>query len=147
MREKLSANYECIVMHVAEDQDLSALSSLIEKTMLSSSNPNDQSTLQTAQPQAFSEFVSEFDSMVEKCLAQRFYRVSQPVSAELSSLAMRLGTFRAGPRDVVEVYGTCLKKKVRDAARTKGAAYADVGQLLALELMGYLVSYYRNLTR
>jgi hypothetical protein len=104
-------------------------------------------TLQTSLPDVFDELVRTFDALVERCLEERLYRVSQPVSSELSDLALRLGSLRAGPRDVVEVYGTCLKRKVRDRSRLKGAAYADAGQLLALELMGYLVSYYRNLAR
>jgi hypothetical protein len=104
-------------------------------------------SLQTSLPNRFAELVTSFDAMTEKCLEERMYRVSQPVSADLSDLALQLGALRAGPRDVVEIYGTCLKQRVREHSRAKGAAYADVGQLLALELMGYLVSYYRNIAR
>lgn len=104
-------------------------------------------TLQSAIPERFEEFSRQFSELVEKCFEERLYRVSQPVSAELSDLALELGALRAGPRDVVEIYGHSLKQRVKSTSRIRGAAYADVGQLLALELMGYLVSYYRNLSR
>ena len=49
-----------------------------------------------------------------------------------------------GPRDTIEVYGAVLEERRRGVAPQKARAYAEEGQALALELMGYLVSRYRT---
>ena len=55
-----------------------------------------------------------------------------------------MGFLKAGPRDVVEIHSTTLKRKSSQATPQKAQAYAEEGRLLVLELMGCLASYYRN---
>ena len=59
-------------------------------------------------------------------------------------MADELGFLKAGPRDVVQIHRAVLKKKTREVVIAKAQAYAEEGRLLALELMGHLVSYYRD---
>ena len=53
---------------------------------------------------------------------------------------------RAGPRDVVELHTTALKRRLSSAGVEQAEAYTEEGRLLVLELMGNLVSYYRVYT-
>ena len=59
-------------------------------------------------------------------------------------MAEELGLLKAGPRDVVEIHSTALKEKRHKVTPQKAQAYAEEGRLMALQLMGHLVSYYRN---
>ncbi|MBN1177778.1 MAG: PAS domain S-box protein [Anaerolineae bacterium] len=95
-------------------------------------------------PDAFDALVADYSAALERVLERRAYRVEHDVSKELRVIADRLGSLRAGPRDVVDVYLAALKRKGEDIPLLKAQAYAEEGRLVALELMGYLVSYYRN---
>jgi len=44
----------------------------------------------------------------------------------------------------IEIYGTALKSRSAGAPPARARAYLDEGRLLVLELMGHLVSYYRD---
>ena len=57
----------------------------------------------------------------------------------------QLGRLKAGPRDVVEIHTIALKDKGNNnVPHPKTQAFMEEGRLLVLELMGHLVSYYRN---
>ncbi len=100
--------------------------------------------LRQSAPDAFKQLAQRYGELMDLALEQRAYRVEHDVSGELRSMSARLGFLRAGPRDVVEVHSNALKAKTRQAAPTRAQAYVEEGRLMVLELMGYLVSYYRN---
>lgn len=95
-------------------------------------------------PEAFDEAVNAYEQLLDAALEQRAYRVEEESSQDVRALAERLGTLRAGPRDVVDIHTTALKNKSAQSNPLKVEFYAEEGRLIALELMGYLVSYYRN---
>lgn len=100
--------------------------------------------LRKSSPHVFEELLRHYENTIEHSIEQRAYKVEHNISAALRSLAERLGFLRAGPRDVVEIHSTALQSKSKDTNPLKTQAYAEEGRLLVLELMGYLVSYYRN---
>ncbi len=100
--------------------------------------------LRESVPEVFDELVQTYGDLMDLALEQRAYRVEHNISERLRSLAERVGFLGAGPRDVVEVHSNALKRKTREAAPAKAQAYVEEGRLMVLELMGYLVSYYRN---
>jgi len=51
---------------------------------------------------------------------------------------------QAGPRDVVEIHSVALRQRIAGINAVKAKAYAEESQLIALELMGYLTTFYRN---
>ena len=69
------------------------------------------------------------------------------VYQRLGDLLLAYHLTEAGPRDVVEIHVTALRAKTRGALPMKAKVYASEGQLRLIELMGYLVSYYRNRLR
>ena len=62
----------------------------------------------------------------------------------LYNIAEELGYLRAGPRDVVELHSSALKRKTGVVSHVKAQAYVEEGRVTLLELMGHLVSYYRT---
>lgn len=95
-------------------------------------------------PQAFHELASFYDRLLESGVQSQEYRVDSKLPGELRRLAARLGDLRAGPRDVVELHTTVLKRKLGAASRGRKRAYNEEGWFLVLELMGYLADFYRD---
>jgi CheY-like chemotaxis protein len=100
--------------------------------------------LREGHPDAFGELVARCEHLLDLALQQQKYKVQHDISAALRDLGDRLGALGAGPRDVIEVYGTALKSRSAGALAARARAYLDEGRLLVLELMGHLVSYYRD---
>ncbi len=65
---------------------------------------------------------------------------------EMSNIVVSLGTQNAGPRDLMDLHSAVIEDEM-DSHRKGAATRALAGEsrLLALEMMGLLVNYYRNL--
>ncbi len=100
--------------------------------------------LHQGQPEVFGELVARCEHLLDLALEQQQYRVRHDIGAALREVGDRLGALGAGPRDVIEIYGTALKSRSAGAPPARARAYLDEGRLLVLELMGHLVSYYRD---
>ena len=97
-----------------------------------------------SQPDTFNELTQRYGDLFELSLEQQAYKVEHNISGELQSIAERIGFLRAGPRDVVEIHSTALKKKTTATTPQKAQAYVEEGRVMVLKLMGYLVSFYHN---
>ncbi|MCP5419500.1 MAG: response regulator [Gammaproteobacteria bacterium] len=102
-----------------------------------------QLSLRETNPPYFASLVQKYRQVLDWSLEQIAYKVDHPISEMLQSLAEQLGFIGAGPRDVVEIYLTALKASVQDATPQRIQAYGQEGKLIAFELMGKLVNYYR----
>jgi len=100
--------------------------------------------LRQSVPNTFNELVQRYGDLMDKALEQRAYKVEHNMSEELRAIGEQIGSLKAGPRDVVEIHSTALKRKIREVNRMKAAAYVEEGRLMVLELMGGLASFYRN---
>ncbi|MBU0617365.1 MAG: response regulator [Planctomycetes bacterium] len=67
-----------------------------------------------------------------------------PPRREINALAERLGDQGAGPRDLIDLHIQVVTDKCVDAHPNRARAYTANGRLLALEVMGNLVDYYRT---
>lgn len=99
--------------------------------------------LSEGMPQIFEELVARYASVLDLALEQRTYKVRHPISPELRWMAERLGFSRAGPRDIIDIHTVALRTKLRHGPKVT-QAYFEESRALLLELMGYLVSYYRT---
>lgn len=95
-------------------------------------------------PDGFNELVRRYRDAMDLALEKRVYRVDHPVSKALRRMGEQLGHLGAGPRDVVDLHTMALKQKTAGASHEKAQACMVEGRLMALELMGYLASFYRN---
>lgn len=100
--------------------------------------------LKEASPDTFFAYVKEFGEALEELLEEQVYKRNNKVSERIRQMAEDLGFMKSGPRDVIHIYVATLKEKASQANRTKAGMYSEWGRTLALELMGYLVSYYQN---
>jgi DNA-binding response OmpR family regulator len=97
-------------------------------------------------PDLFDELVQHYGELLDQALEQRVYKVNYQLAESLRALGDQLGFIKAGPRDVVQIHHAALLKKAANVTVSKSRAYIEEGRLLVLELMGNLVSYYRNYT-
>lgn len=104
-------------------------------------------SIKEAAPQRFKRFVDIFSELIERNLNERTYKIASTSRLTLHDLSQELGLLNAGPRDIIEVYGTSLRNKLSTVGQTRGRAYMESSRILVLELMGYMVSHYRNLSR
>ncbi len=95
-------------------------------------------------PQAFDHLVQLYGDLLDLALQQRAYKIEHNLSERLHTIVDRLGSFRAGPRDVVDIHQTALNRKAAGASFLKAQAYVEEGRMRLVEMMGYLVSYYRT---
>lgn len=102
-----------------------------------------QGRLAQRQPHRYREVREEYERLLMQALRERAYRTSDSASADLRSLASVLGFLNAGPRDVVDLHAEALRHRIGTADRGLHQALVEEGRIRVLELMGYLVSYYR----
>jgi CheY-like chemotaxis protein len=100
--------------------------------------------LRKALPESFEKLVQLYGDLLDLALQQRAYRVEHNIPEWLHAIVDQLGFLKAGPRDVVDIHRTALKRKAAGANLLKAQAYVEEGRMRLVELMGYLVSYYRN---
>jgi CheY-like chemotaxis protein len=102
------------------------------------------SSLNESAPGTFNELVQVYEDLLEKTMEENVYDVSHDVSAETRKLADTLGFLKVGPRDVVLVHTTAMKRKRASSTSRKAQGYTREGRFLLLELMGYLVTFYQK---
>lgn len=95
-------------------------------------------------PGVFGEAVSAYGDILDHKLREQAYRIGAEATDAVRALAEKLGFLRAGPQDAVDIHTEAVRSKMGASNRGRSAAYVDEGRFLLLELMGYLVSYYRN---
>ncbi len=103
-----------------------------------------QASLSGGCPDEFGEMLETYKGILTDALEQRMYKVDHGVRSRLQALAQCLGRLAAGPRDVVELHVQVLKEMTAGTSSARSQALNDEARLIALELMGYLVTEYRN---
>lgn len=106
-----------------------------------------QVSINKSYPTLFRRLVDDFDTLASKAVEKQIYKEEPEKSAvttDITMLSEKMGALNSGPRDVIEVYLAALKNKSTVASPSEMTAYADEAKLLVLELMGHLVSFYRN---
>jgi hypothetical protein len=86
----------------------------------------------------------QYGDLMEKALEQRTFKIEHSIPKRLQVLAEQIGFLQAGPRDVIDIYTEALRGKTDKTIPTKTEAFVEEGRFLVLELMGYLVSFYRT---
>ncbi|MCU0618362.1 MAG: PAS domain-containing protein [Gemmatimonadaceae bacterium] len=83
-------------------------------------------------------------ALLDLAVEQRAYRVEYATTDRLRQLADALGAARARARDVVELHRAALRHRAGGAADPRADAYLEEGRLLLLQLMGQVLTYYRD---
>jgi PAS domain S-box-containing protein len=126
-------------------QEIDSLDQLSSQCGPSADQIGDASLLRR-HPELTEEFLADYGRVFDMALEQRVYKIEHPISEHLQCFAEKLGRLQAGPRDVVELHSRVLERIMSKENPHKLKAYAEEGRWIALELLGYLTAYYRNLS-
>ncbi|NTV63754.1 MAG: hypothetical protein HGA65_09490, partial [Oscillochloris sp.] len=99
--------------------------------------------LLVADPALFREYVAQYGDVLDASVQERGFGVPDN-GASARQLAARLGERHASARDIVDVHLTALRSCSVGAPPGRQQAYLEEGRMLALQIMGYLVTYYRD---
>jgi len=100
--------------------------------------------LKSYSPDDYKEILAEYEAILDRAVEKRIYKIKEPLSDDLRNLADSLGFLKAGPRDLIEIHTSVIEKEYKQIPRQKAQAYVEEGRIILLELMGYLVMFYRN---
>jgi len=100
--------------------------------------------LEQSSPDLFKQLVCRYGDLMELAVEQRAFRVKHDISGKLQDIAEEIGFLQAGPRDVVEIHTSALRKKTGAANQARAQVYIEEGRIMVLQLMGHLVSHYRT---
>ncbi|MGL5034516.1 MAG: response regulator [Microcystaceae cyanobacterium] len=127
-----------------QEQEFEDLASLVTSTTSVTARMFGSETLQESLPDIFAELSQTYGNLLDLALEQRAFKVEHRISERLRALADKMGFLKASPRDVVELHTQTLRAKNQDVTIAKAQVYVAEGRLMVLELMGYLVSFYRK---
>ena len=100
--------------------------------------------LREALPQPFEKMVQRYGHLLHMALEEEGAKEEYSISGELSAMGEQLGTLNVGPGDVVAIHTEAFKRKLREVNNQKAQAYMHEGRLMVIELLGKLVSFYRD---
>lgn len=95
-------------------------------------------------PEVFGSFVGRYREILDLVVEERSFRVNHHSSEKLRKLAAELGFLKAGPRDVIRIYTSALNAIPKRTTRAKTDVLMEEGRVSVIELMGFLVAWYRN---
>lgn len=101
------------------------------------------SSLRERAPKVFEDIGNKYGKLLEKYMEALAVQHEKP-HAEIIALADEVGDYTCGPRDVIDIHLEAVSRQCLDAHPARVRALTLEGRLLALELMGNLVDYYRR---
>ena len=94
-------------------------------------------------PEKYEALKAEYGNLLDEYLdALGFNR--PPNRHKIGALAESVGGLGGGPKDVVDMHIRVVSEKSKEAHPKRARAYTVEGRLLALEVMGNLVDFYRR---
>ncbi|MEM5786478.1 MAG: response regulator [Syntrophobacteraceae bacterium] len=95
-------------------------------------------------PGIFHEMVDRYTLLLDSAMERRVLKNQVPPGNELRRLAEEMGQLCAGPKEVLEVHLEALRKRCEAQTPPKVKAMTEEGRFMMIELMGYLLSFYRG---
>ena len=103
-----------------------------------------QVALRDARPSTFEEVVEDYRSVLAVGALPSQVRDEDPLSQALQQIARTLGFLRATHQDVIQIHSTCMVRLLDEASGVDRGECQERARRLVLELMGHLVTYYRD---
>lgn len=104
-------------------------------------------TLREALPDDFAELVEGYGRLLDRAVEQTGRAGVPGPDPAARRLALRAGGLRAGPRDLVEIHAAAMSAREGRTGALRMKLFVAEGRVRLLEVMGHLVSYYRDLAR
>jgi PAS domain S-box-containing protein len=132
-----------IESNVRED---SSLESLSKDTTSLTGAIYESSRLVKAFPAIFAEMVDNYHSILDFRAEERVFNVQNKSTEKIKELSNNLGFLKVSPKDVIDIHKKVLLTISNNNNSKKAVIYREEARIILIELMGYLISYYRNLS-
>lgn len=99
-------------------------------------------SVQDRHPQVFNELVRKYFDLLHIYLDQSILKKEKP-REQMERLVTQLGDAGGGPRDLIDIHVSALDNAVDRHGAERVRSLAVEGRLLAVEMMGLLVDFYR----
>lgn len=100
--------------------------------------------LRAAFPERFTELARAYGEILDSAVEQVLQRRPVQLDRNIQKLAGAAAELRAGPRDIIEVHATAMKLREAEHGPQRMKIYVAEGRMQLLELMGHLVTFYRD---
>lgn len=100
--------------------------------------------LEQSMPDLHRQLGAEFARVVELRLEEDVFEVDRHSDARLRAVAEQMGFLHAGPRDTIALYSELLDDRSANLSLERATALQHEGRLALIQLMGFLLSYYRR---
>ncbi|MBK1650062.1 response regulator [Rhabdochromatium marinum] len=105
----------------------------------------DAAPLRESDASLFNTIVEDYISLVTREASSQVYKTAQRDRAgHIKALAKQLGFLGSGPRDVIAIHTEALRAIAERVPASDERLISLESRLVVLELMGYLVSFYRR---
>lgn len=95
-------------------------------------------------PDTFEELSEDYQHLMEETVLENLYGEKKSLEEKKRAFVNRLGFFQASPKDLIDIHSWVLERFVEETVEERFLLYVNEGRILLVEIMGYLVSYYRK---
>lgn len=118
---------------------------LLEQNRKYDKRPPDRSgSLLSRYPAQFKTLKSDYEKLIEECLVSLAFKNENLDYEKIGKLARTIGELGGGPRDVIDMHISAVKGKGVFNSEKRMLSVILESRILIIELMGYLVDYYRS---
>ncbi|UMZ74476.1 hypothetical protein ACONDI_02068 [Natranaerofaba carboxydovora] len=100
-------------------------------------------------PDTFKNLLEKFYKLLTEAVRKRIYQEKSngdfEISKEINKMARELYHLMALPKDILDIYTEALRKLNKSMLEHNIKIYIDEGRILVIEILGYLMLYYRML--
>ena len=104
----------------------------------------DSVLLKNSAQKQFLELVGKYKQILLLSLDEKILKVDHNISEKLEILSENLGNLKANPRDIVDMHKETLNQLKHNQPLKKYLACLEESKIRLIEIMGYLVSFYRK---
>ncbi len=115
-----------------------------EKSTTITANSLGLSSIKEGLPDVFFRLTADYQRLLEDTIKERIFGENSQLEEEKRAFVSKIGFLQASPRDLIDIHSSVLERVCQDTPEEKAMVYVEEGRILALEIMGYLVSFYRR---
>ena len=143
-RRSLQCQLEDLREHERSEREQAAFDRLLAPTRTSiTAGFYGAGELLESAPQLYAELVQRYGRMLEAHFNEVSREGDRAISRELQTMSESLGLMFAGPRDVIRMPQEALRQYTAAVNESVARAMGNEGRLMLVELMGYLMAWYR----
>lgn len=117
---------------------------LSQQTTTQTAAAFEQGSIKDLYPDQFVVLQKRYAAIVKQALAERIYKTDSTLSDAVRDLSVDLGFLKANARDAIDLHNGVLAKLPADDSAQMAYYIKEESKILLVELMGYLVNFYRN---